>query len=98
MLVSILCGPEHDLKRLYVPRFSKWSNGRGCVQGLVKTEDDAKVLSHQIAGHTHTTEHDEELLCYTETRIDAVQKSIAMLDVSMAKATEIRRKQQSSSL
>ena len=70
----------------YLPRSAKWSNGRDCAQ-------NAKVLANQIAGHTHTIEHDEEQLCYTETRIDAVQMSISKLDVSVAKATEIRRKQ-----
>ena len=63
------------------------------AQSFGKTEDDAKVLAHQIAGHTHTKENHEEPLCYTETRIDAVQKSIAKLDGSVAEATEIRRKQ-----
>ena len=35
----------------------------------------------------------DELLCNTETRIDAVQTSISELDVSVAQATGIRRKQ-----
>ena len=77
----------------YVPRSAGWGNGRDCAQSFGKTEDDAKVLAHQVAGHTHSIEHDEELLCHTETRIDAVQKSIAKLGVSVARATEIRRKQ-----
>ena len=50
------------------------------AQSFGKTEDDAKVLARRIAGCTHTN-------------IDAVQKSIAKPDVSVAKATEIRRKQ-----
>ena len=49
------------------------------------------MLSQQIAGPT--LEDDGEELCNTETRIDAVQKSISELDASVAKATEIRRKQ-----
>ena len=63
----------------YVPRSAKWSNRRDCAQSFGKTDDDAKVLARQIAGNTHTMEHDEEQFCYTETRIDAVQKSIAKL-------------------
>jgi len=58
-----------------------------------KTEDEAEVLAHQIAGQTHSMEDYDELLCNTETRIDAVQTSISELDVSVAQATGIRRKQ-----
>ena len=49
------------------------------------------MLAHQIAGHTHTKENYEEKFCHTDARIDAVQKSIFDLGVSVAKATEIRR-------
>ena len=51
------------------------------------------MLFQQIAGLTRPIEDYDELLCNTETRIDAVQKSISELAVSVAKATEIRRKQ-----
>ena len=78
--------PFHD----YVPRFCKMGQREGL---RAQTEDDAKVLAHQIAGHTHTKENHEEPFCYTETRIDAVQKSFAEPDGSVAEATEIRRKQ-----
>ena len=61
----------------------KWCSGRDCVQSFGKTE----------LGHTHTKENYESQLCYTETGIDAVQKSIFDLGVSVAKATEIRRVQ-----
>ena len=72
--------------------------GETCAQSFGKTEDDPKVLAHQIAGHTHTKENYEEQLCHTDTRIDAVQKSIFDLGVSVAKATKIHRSFQSSSL
>ena len=36
----------------------------------------------QIASHTHTIEHDEEQLCFTETRIEVVQTGISELGVS----------------
>ena len=62
------------VSRTLAIRDEKWDHGRDCAQSCGKTEDDAKALAHQIAGHTHTIEHDEEQLCYTETRIDAVQK------------------------
>ena len=81
--------PFHD----YVP-VRKMGQREGLrAQSFGKTEDDAKVLAHQIAGHTHTKENHEEPFCYTETRIDAVQKSFAEPDGSVAEATEIRRKQ-----
>merc|ERR1719323_2737957 len=66
-----------------------------CVQSFDKTEDEAKVLAHQIAVHKDTKEDYEEQLSNTETRIAAVQKSISELDASVAKATEIRQKQHS---
>merc|ERR1712136_271492 len=66
-----------------------------CLQSFDKTEDEAKVLAHQIAGHKDTIEDYEEQLSNTETRIAAVQKSISELDASVAKATEIRQKQHS---
>ena len=69
--------------------------GRHCVQSFGKTKDEAKVLAHQIAGHTQPSEDYEEQLCNTETRIDAVQTWISELEDSVAKATEIRRKQHS---
>ena len=69
----------------YVPRTAKWGNGRDCVQSFGKTEDDAKVLAHQIAGHTHTNSG------VTRRRVST--KTIAKLDVSVVKATEIRRTQ-----
>ena len=68
-------------------------------EGLrAELRQDAKVLAHQIAGHTHTMEHDEEQLCYTETRIDAVQKIDRKASCQRGKATEIRQKQHPSSL
>merc|ERR1712136_291094 len=66
-----------------------------CVQSFDKTEDEAKVLAHQIAGHKDALEDYQEQLSNTETRIAAVQKSISELDDSVAKATEIRQKQHS---
>ena len=50
------------------------------MQSFGKTE-----LAHHIAGHTHTKENYN-----TETGIDALQKSIFDLGVSVAKATKIR--------
>ena len=49
------------------------------------------MLAHQIAGHTETIEDYKEQLSNTETRIEAVRKSISELDDSVAKATEIRQ-------
>ena len=66
-----------------------------CVQNFDQTEDEAKVLAHQIAGHKDTMEDYEEQLSNTETRIAAVQKSISELDASVAKATEMRQEQHS---
>jgi len=66
-----------------------------CVQSFDETEDEAKVLAHQIAGHKDVLEDYEEQLSNTETRIAAVQKSISELDDSVAKATELRQKQRS---
>merc|ERR1712136_204924 len=51
-----------------------------CVQSFDKTEDEAKVLAHQIAGHKGSIEDYKEQLSNTETRIAAVHKSISELD------------------
>ena len=53
-----------------------------------RSKIQAKALFQQIAGTT--LEDYGEQLCNTETRIDAVQKSNSELDVSVARATEIR--------
>ena len=53
------------------------------------------MLAHQIADHTHTMVDYEELLCNTETRIEAVQTWLSELEDSAAEATGIRRKQHS---
>ena len=45
------------------------------------------------AGVAHTIEEYDVLLCNTETRIDAMQKSASGLAVSVTKATDIRRNQ-----
>merc|ERR1712136_436780 len=66
-----------------------------CVQSFDKTEDEAKVLAHQIAGHKDTVEDLEEQLSNTDERIEVVQKSISELDASVAKATAIRQTQHS---
>merc|ERR1719434_220613 len=66
-----------------------------CVKSFDKTEDEAKVLAHQIAGHKDTIEDLEEQLSNTDDRIAVVQKSISELDASVAKATAIRQKQHS---
>merc|ERR1712135_95438 len=66
-----------------------------CVQSFDKTEDEAKVLAHQIAGHKDTVEDLEEQLSNTDERIAVVQKSISELDASVAKATAIRQTQHS---
>merc|ERR1712012_353587 len=43
-----------------------------CVQSFDKTEDEAKVLAHQIAGHKGSIEDYKEQLSNTESRITAV--------------------------
>ena len=53
-----------------------------------RSKNQAKALFQQIAGAT--LEDYGEQLCNTETRIDAVQTVISELDVSVARATEIR--------
>ena len=55
---------------------------------MLKTEDETKVLAHQIASHKDTIEDNEEQLSNTDERILSVQESISELDVSVAKATE----------
>jgi len=64
-----------------------------CLGNFDKTEDDAKALAKTIAGHMDATQEFQEQLSNTDVRIAVVQKSIAELDDSVAKATEIRRKQ-----
>ena len=62
-------------------------------QSFDKTEDEAKVLVHRILGHKDTLEDHEEQLSNMDDRIAVVQKSIFKLDVSVAKASEIRQTQ-----
>ena len=64
-----------------------------CVKSFDKTDDEAKVLAHQFAGHKDTTEDYEVQLSNTVDRIAVVQKSISKLDASVAKASEIRQTQ-----
>ena len=54
---------------------------------VLTTEDQAKVLAHQIPGHKDTIEDYEEQLSSTDERIVSVQESISELEVSVAKAT-----------
>ena len=63
-----------------------------CLENFDKTEDDAKALAKTIAGHMDATQEFQEQLSNTDDRIAVVQ-SLAELDDSVAKATEIRRKQ-----
>ena len=46
-----------------------------------------------VAGLAPTLEEYDELLCNTETRVDAMQKSVSELAVSVTKATDIRQNQ-----
>ena len=63
------------------------------LENFDKTEDDAKALAKTIVVHKDATQEFHEQLSNTDVRIAIVQKSIAELDDSVAKATEIRRKQ-----
>ena len=64
-----------------------------CLENFDKTEDDAKALAKTIARHKDATQEFQEQLSNTDDRIAVVQKSLAELDDSVAKATEMRRKQ-----
>ena len=63
-----------------------------CLENFDKTED-AKALAKTIVGHKDATQEFQEQLSNTDDRIAIVQKSIAELDDSVAKATEMRRNQ-----
>ena len=63
------------------------------LENFDKTEDDAKALAKMTVVHKDATQEFHEQLSNTDVRIAIVQKSIAELDDSVAKATEIRRKQ-----
>jgi len=64
-----------------------------CLENFDKTEDDAKALAKTIGGHKDAIQEYQDQLSNTADRIAVVQKSIAELDDSVAKATEIRQKQ-----
>merc|ERR1712136_673443 len=64
-----------------------------CLENFDKTEDDAKALAKTIVGHKDAIQEFQEQLSNTDDRIAVVQKSIAELDDSVTKATEIRRNQ-----
>ena len=66
-----------------------------CVQRFNKTEDEAKVLAHQIVGHRENLEVYEEQLSNTDDRIAVVQKSISEFHADVAKAFEFRQTQHS---
>ena len=63
-----------------------------CLGNFDKTED-AKELAKTIVGHEDVTQEFQEQLSNTDDRVAVMQKSIAEIDDSVAKATEIRRKQ-----
>ena len=63
-----------------------------CFENFNKTED-AKALAKTIVGHKGATQEFQEQLSNTDDRMAIVQKSIAELDDSVAKATEMRRNQ-----
>ena len=62
------------------------------LENFDKTED-AKALAKTIAGHKDATQEFQEQLSNTDDRIAVVQQSLAELGNSVAKATEMRRKQ-----
>ena len=64
-----------------------------CLEHFDKTEDDAKALATTIARHKDAIQEFQEQLSNTDDRIAVMQQSIAELDDSVAKATEIRRNQ-----
>ena len=64
-----------------------------CLENFDKTENDAKALAKTIAGHKDAIQEYQDQLSNTVDRIAVVQSSIAELDDSVAKATEIRQKQ-----
>ena len=64
-----------------------------CLENFDKTEDEAKALAKTIVGHKDAIQEFQEQLSNTDDRIAVVQKSIAELDDSVTKATEIRRNQ-----
>ena len=63
-----------------------------CLENFDKTED-AKALAKTIVGHKDAILEFQEQLSNTDDRIAIVQKSIAELDDSVPKATEMRRNQ-----
>ena len=63
-----------------------------CLENFDKTED-AKALAKTIVGHEDATQEFQEQLSNTDDRIAVVQQSLAELDDSVAKATEMRRNQ-----
>ena len=66
-----------------------------CVQSFNKSEDEAKVVAHQIVGPRDTLEVCEEQLSNADDRIAVVQKSTSELHASVAKAFQIRQTQHS---
>ena len=64
-----------------------------CLENFDMTEDDAKALATTIAGHKDAILEFQEQLSNTDDRIAVVQQSLAELDDSVGKATEIRRNQ-----
>ena len=66
-----------------------------CIKSFGQTEDETKVLGHQISGHRDAILDSKDQLSNTGARIDAVQMSISEFDVSVTKASEFRRKQYS---
>ena len=64
-----------------------------CLENFDKTEDDAKALAETIVGDKDATQEFQEQLSNTDDRVAVMQQSIAELDDSVAKATEMRRNQ-----
>jgi len=66
-----------------------------CVDSIDRLEDEGKSLAVDIKSHKSAISDFTEQLSGTEERLDAVTKSVAELDASVAKSTKIRQDEHS---
>jgi len=66
-----------------------------CLDSIDRVEDEGKSLAVDIKSHKSDISDFAEQLSATRERLDAVSKSIAELDTSVAKATKIRQDEHS---
>merc|ERR1712227_166777 len=69
-----------------------------CLDGIDRLEDEGKSLDVDIKSHKSAISDFAEQLSGTEERLDAVTKSVAELDASVAKSTKIRQDEHSESV